>query len=288
MKLAIIGARGQVGSEVVRAAKASAYDVVSIDHDRCDVTDADSVRRALEETAPLDAVVNTAAFHRVDECEQRPDRAVAVNARGAFNVAAAAKAVGAAVVYISTDYVFDGAKHESYVETDAPAPLNVYGATKYAGEELTCQENPRASIARISSVFGSAVSSGKGANFVERMLDAARAGEQPQVRNDLTMSPTSAEDAAKLLVELLERGAQPGVYHLANAGSCTWLELANAVLELCGLDVRAVPVKTAERPGLARRPQYSALTSERLPDFGLTARPWRDALRDYLELRKHT
>ena len=282
MKFAVIGARGQVGSEVVRAAKASAHDVVSIDHDCCEVTEGDSVRRALQAAAPLDIVVNTAAFHRVDECETHPDRAVAVNARGAFNVAAAAKAASASVVYISTDYVFDGAKRKPYLETDASAPLNVYGATKYAGEELTRQENPRSFIVRISSVFGLAASSGKGSNFVNRMLAAARAGEQPQVRDDLTMSPTSAADAAELLVALLEREAQPGTYHLANAGSCTWLDLANAVFELCGLHVRAVPAKSAERPGLARRPQYSALASERLSEFGLSARPWRDALRDYL------
>lgn len=285
MKVAVVGARGQFGTEVVRAAAAAGLGTASIDHDRCEVTDFASVSAAIASVAPVDVVVNTAAYHRVDDCEAHPSEAVAVNVRGAHHVAEAARGVEASVVYVSTDYVFDGAKREAYVETDEPGPLNVYGATKAAAEAVTKLVNPRACIVRISSVFGPAGSRGKGSNFVETMLAKTRARETAQVVDDLVMSPTSAADAAGLLAALLARGAPFGVYHLANEGSCSWFEFAKAIFELAGVDARVEPVSFMEQPGRARRPRNSSLASARLGDLGLRARPWRDALADYLAMR---
>lgn len=287
MKVAVVGARGQFGTEVVRAAAAAGLETASIDHDRCEVTDFASVNAAIAAVAPVDVVVNTAAYHRVDECEAHPSEAVDVNVRGAHHVAEAARGVGASVVYVSTDYVFDGTKGEAYVESDEPAPLNVYGATKAAAEAVTKLVNSRAYVVRISAVFGPAGSRGKGSNFVETMFAKARARETPQVVSDLVMSPTSAADAAGLLAALLVGGAPFGVYHLANAGSCSWFEFATAIFELAAAGAGPKPVSFMEQPGRARRPRNSSLASGRLGELGLRARPWRDALADYLAARGH-
>jgi len=284
-KIAVIGARGQLGSEVMRAAAAASVEAIPINREQCDVRDESAVRSAFEKIAPLDLVVNTAAFHRVDDCESRPGTATAVNVRGAYNVANAARAAGAATAFISSDFVFDGSKSAPYVESDEPAPLNVYGATKAAGEAVTRLANPKSYVLRIASVFGPAGSSGKGGNFVETMIAKARAGERPAVRDDLIMSPTSAADAAGLLVELLRRRAPPGAYHLSNAGQCSWREFADVIFELSGSPLRAEPARNADTPDRARRPRFSALASERLGELGLAARPWREALAEHLTLR---
>jgi len=287
-KIAVIGARGQIGSEVMRAAAAASVEAIPINREQCDVRDERAVRSAFEKIAPLDLVVNTAAFHRVDDCESRPGTATAVNVRGAYNVANAARAAGAAAAFISSDFVFDGSKGAPYVESDEPAPLNVYGATKAAGEAVTRLANPRSYVLRVASVFGPAGSSGKGGNFVETMVAKARAGERPEVVDDLVMSPTSAADAARLFVELFLLGAPYGTYHLANAGSCSWWEFAQATFETCGFDGIAIRRSHhRDEPGRAQRPRYSALASERLAEFGLAPRPWREALAEYLALRGH-
>ncbi len=287
MKLAVVGANGQVGSEVVAAGKAAGMDVLGLMRADCDVTDPASLARAFAPLHESDVVVNTAAFHKTDECEERPDEAVRVNAAGAFACANAGRARGAAIVFISTDVVFDGAKRAVYVESDAPHPLGVYGATKAAGEALVAATNPVHFVARIASVFGVAGSSGKGGNFVETMLRFARDRERPSVVADVVMSPTSARDAAKLLVALIERHAAPGIYHLANQGACSWREFADAIFEEVGSPVRAVAVPSAAKPSRAPRPAYSALASEKLAALGLEPRPWRTALREYLRAKGH-
>jgi dTDP-4-dehydrorhamnose reductase len=285
MQIAIIGARGQIGSEVMRAAGAAGFDVLAVDHADCDVRNVSSVERTLAPLRAGDAVVNTAAFHRTDACEEAPDQALSVNALGAFNVAAAAQSRGATTVYLSTDFVFDGVKRTPYVESDPPSPINVYGASKAAGEALTRAANPASYIVRVSAVFGPAGSSGKGGNFVESMVAKARASEAPEVVDDIVMAPTSAIDAATLLVELVRRSAPFGIYHLANAGACSWLDFTGAICELIGADVRPRAVKASQLNGKARRPLYSVLGSDRLSSVGLQTRDWRPALSDYLTLK---
>ena len=281
MKLAVIGANGQFGSDIVRAAHERGLEVIALTHADCDVRDEASLDRALAAVGTGDAVVNTAAAHKVDECEIDPETAVALNVRGAYHAAHAASARGAAAVFVSTDYVFDGAKRTPYVENDQPAPLSVYGATKYAGEALV-RSAASHYIIRVSSLFGIAGARGKGGNFVETMLARARAGETPRVVDDLVMSPTSSADAAGLLLELLARRAPHGIYHCSNEGACSWREFADEIFAQCGLSLRAQPVRAADTGGRARRPAYSALASERLVPLDLRARPWRDALADYL------
>jgi dTDP-4-dehydrorhamnose reductase len=284
VKVAVIGANGQFGSDIIRAARERGVQVIALTHAECDVRDEASLDRALADVAAGDAVVNTAAAHKVDECEADPEMAVAVNARGAYHAAHVAAARGAAAVFVSTDYVFDGAKRTPYVESDQPAPLSVYGATKYAGEALVSSA-PRHYVIRVSSLFGVAGARGKGGNFVETMLARARAGEAPRVVDDLVMSPTSSADAAGLLLALLVREAPAGVYHCSNAGACSWREFADEIFAQCGLSLRAQPILAKDTGGRARRPAYSALASERLASLDLRARPWRDALADYLRVK---
>jgi dTDP-4-dehydrorhamnose reductase len=282
MQIAVIGATGQIGHDIVLEARAAGASVLPFDHTQVDVTDERSVEEALAALQPGDVVVNTAAFHRTDECEDWPDRAMAVNSVGAFRVAVQAARRTATVVFLSSDFVFDGTKSSPYLESDAGRPLSVYGMTKLAGEDLVARANPAYYIARISSVFGVAGSSGKGGNFVESMLAKARAGESPAVVDDLVMAPTSASDAARLLVQLCVRSAPFGTYHLANAGACSWFEFANAILEESGSAQRATPIRWVREDGKAPRPRYSVLASEKLEALGLRTRPWRDALVEYL------
>jgi dTDP-4-dehydrorhamnose reductase len=288
MRLALIGPSGQVGTDVAKAASAAGIEVVPISHADCDVTDRSSLERAFALLGSGDIVVNTAAFHRTDECEDRPDLAFGVNGMGAHNVAAAAHERGTGVVFYSSDYVFGNVPAgRPYVESDEVAPVNVYGASKVAGETLTRLGNPNAYILRIASVFGTAGSSGKGGNFVETMLAKARRDERVEVVDDIVMSPTFAADAAALSVALFTRRAPAGIYHLTNSGACSWREFADGIFTAAGLSTRAISVATVPDASRVRRPAYSAMASEKLSQFGLTARPWQAALREYLAQKGH-
>jgi dTDP-4-dehydrorhamnose reductase len=276
MRVAVIGASGQLGTDLVRVFGDRA---IAITHRDLEVTDAEAVRRLLSQLGP-DAVVNTAAFHRVDACEEDPDLAWRVNALGARHVALACAEINAACVYVSTDYVFDGEKGGPYTEEDRPRPLNTYGITKLAGEHYTmlC---PRHYVVRVASLFGAAGASGKGGNFVETMIKKARAGEPVRVVDDIRMSPTYTRDAARLIRALLENQYPYGVYHLANAGSCSWYEFASEIFRQLGLEADLAPISSEALAQKARRPRDSSLASSRLA--GLQVRPWEGALRAYLE-----
>lgn len=288
MRVAVIGAGGQVGSDVVRAARAAGIETLELAHDRCPVEDSAALDRALAGLGAVDFVVNTAAYHRTDDCEDHPEDAFAINAVGARNAAASARGAGAGIVYFSSDYVFDGAQSaRPYVESDRAEPINVYGVSKAAGERLVRLANANSYVLRIASVFGVAGSRGKGGNFVETMIAKARRGEKIEVVDDIVMTPTYAADAAALTVALLVRRAEPGVYHLTNDGACSWHEFATAILSGARLEAHAAPVSSAAMPTRARRPPYSALASERLAPLGLSARPWREALLEYLRARGH-
>lgn len=227
MHCLVIGAAGQVGQEFARLLEPGAW--TALTHEELDVTDPTRVRAALGDR-PGDVVVNLAAFHNVNLCEEQPQTALAVNGLGALHVARAAAELGRKVVYFSSDYVFgaDAARRTPYTEADAPAPLNVYGTSKVAGEQFVRQAAADHLIVRTSSLFG-AVTSRKGWTFPETMLRRARAGEPLRVVRDQLMAPTYTRDLAETVLRLVAADAR-GTVHVTNSGCCSWYYLAVATL----------------------------------------------------------
>jgi dTDP-4-dehydrorhamnose reductase len=282
MKIVVFGGWGQLGCDLAIAAEGR-HEIVRPTHDELDVSDAERVAAAVGLLRP-DAVVNAAAFHRVDLCEEQPKLAFRTNAVGALNAARAANEVGAVCAFVSTDYVFDGARSDGYEEDAVTAPINVYGVSKAAGERLVRISCPNSLVVRGSGMFGHAGSSGKGGNFVETMLAKAAAGEPISVVDDQVFSPTATRDMAERILLLLERRVPPGIYHAANAGSCSWYGFARRIFELAGVDADLTPRPSA--PDHIRRPKYSVLADTRSVMLGLPAhRGWEDALAWYLEAR---
>jgi dTDP-4-dehydrorhamnose reductase len=283
MRILLLGANGQLGTDLRRVL---AGEVVGLDWPEFDLRRTAQVQAALHEHRP-DYVINCAAQTNVDLCEDEPDEAFAINAVGALHVARCAEEIGAAVAYISTDYVFGAAaaRAEPYREDDTPGPLNVYGAAKLAGEHLTLAYNTRALVVRTCGLYGHAGARGKGGNFVETMLRLAVAGRPIRVVNDQRLSPTSTAECAATLSALVQRSVR-GLFHVAARDSCTWFEFAQAIFELEGLSVDLRPIASAEYPVRARRPALSALASQRLAPAGVSAcRPWREMLQEYLATR---
>lgn len=282
LKVALIGANGQLGSDIVsHFSQSDRYQFTALTRADVDITQAESVQKVLT-SQKFDVVINSAAYVRVDDCEQEVETAFKVNAFGALNVARACRKIDALSVYISTDYVFRGDQSSAYTESDLPDPINIYGASKFAGENLVRQTTLRSLILRISSVFGKAGASGKGGNFIETIIKKAKVGDPLKVVNDMFMSPTYTYDAARLLDELLQSGAT-GVIHGANTGICSWYEFASQALRLANIShpIESIPASTF--PTKATRPMNSALISDRLDSITtLKMRPWQEALTAYL------
>jgi dTDP-4-dehydrorhamnose reductase len=283
LKVAVIGSTGQLGQDLMRVLGEEA---TGLTHQDLDVTDGVGVASAMHSLGP-DWVINTAAYHRVDDCEINPSLSFAANALGALNVARAAADVGAGVVFFSTDYIFGGqqrGRNRPYEEGDTPYPLNVYGVSKAAGEQLVMQANDRHIVVRSAGLYGASTSR-KGWTFPELMLNKARTEGHVRVVTDQVLSPTYTADLARKTKELIERDAT-GLFHLANAGECSWFEFAKGVFDLAGAEVEMEPIQTGETGRRARRPSYSALTTTRLPEVGTSPlRPWTEALSDYLQAK---
>jgi dTDP-4-dehydrorhamnose reductase len=273
MRILVTGAGGQLGVELVEEAKRLGHDVHGFTRESLDVTDADAVTTAFGTVRP-DVVVHAAAWTAVDACESDPGRAFLVNARGTRNVVDAARAVGAHVVYVSTDYVFDGTKVGAYEIDDEPNPRSVYGASKLAGEEACSDAD---TIVRISWVCGY-----HGSNMVKTIMRLAGTRDELRFVDDQVGSPTFADDAAQAILRLaaLRRG---GIVHVTNSGVTSWHGFAGDVLEAMGLDrSRVKPITTSELqpPRPAERPHNSALANRSLVAAGIDPLPeYRDSLR---------
>jgi dTDP-4-dehydrorhamnose reductase len=276
MKVLIAGAAGMLGRDVVLAAGNAGHDVVGFGHTELDVADQGSVSAKLELERP-DVVINCAAWTDVDGAEEAEEAAMAVNGKGAGNVAAAAAAVGAGVVYVSSDYVFDGAKGAPYVETDQPAPLSAYGRTKLAGEEATAAANKRHFVVRSSWLFGIG-----GSNFVETMLRLGADHGEVLVVRDQVGSPTYTWHLAYGIVRLIE-GIEFGIHHMAAAGACSWYDFAREIFEQAELECRVLSATTEMLGRPAPRPPYSALASQR--EHAIELPSWQDGLSAYLSQR---
>jgi dTDP-4-dehydrorhamnose reductase len=265
-----------LGRDVVRAAEQAGHEVTAADRAALDVTDLGATRRAARAASP-DTIVNCAAYTDVDGAESDVELAMRVNAQGAGNVAAVAAALDAAVVYISTDYVFDGSKGTPYVESDGPNPLGRYGASKLAGEVETAAANPRHHIVRTSWLFGTG-----GRNFVETMLGLATQREEVSVVDDQMGSPTNTAHLAEGIVRLLGSDAY-AVRHLTAAGHCTWYDFAVAIFRNAGVSCTVHRTTTEAMGRPAPRPRFSVLDTERADAIGLPA--WQTGLDDYMGAR---
>jgi dTDP-4-dehydrorhamnose reductase len=276
----VIGANGQLGGDL-RSSSADRK-VVPITRNELDIRDDRRIVEVLRELRPA-VIVNTAAFVNVELCEVEVEAAYAVNAHAVRNLAIEADKIGAHLVHISTDYVFDGASRVPYVE-DAPTdPLNVYGRSKLEGEAHVRALCRRHLIVRSSGLYGVAGSSGKGGNFVRTMLRLGKEKGEVSVVTDQVLTPTNTADLAKAVWWLIDREAQ-GVFHVTNAGSSSWFEFARAIFELRGLDVAVHPTDSATLGYKARRPAYSVLDNGKLMRAGYDQmRPWREALASHLE-----
>jgi dTDP-4-dehydrorhamnose reductase len=284
VKVAVIGANGQLGSSLVKSLARRRIECVPLTRHEVDVTAVETVRQALRHHRPQ-VVVNTAAYHRVDLCEGTPADTFLVNASGARNVAVAAREVSAVPVFISTDYVFDGAKRKPYDESDRPNPQSVYATSKLAGEYMTLIGGNRGFVVRSTGLYAIGGSAGKGGNFVETMVRLAEGGKTLKVVADQVLAPTYAVDLAESLCDLIQT-QDHGVYHLTNAGECSWHDFAAKIFALAGIRADLHPTTTQEYAARAARPAYSVLDNRRARDAGLAPmRPWDAALAAYLEER---
>ncbi len=275
MKLLVTGAAGMLGIDVQAAAAVDGHEVVALSRAALDISDRGAVAAAVTRARP-DAVVNCAAYTNVDAAEADPDGAAAVNATGAGHLAEAAAAVGAWLVHISTDYVFDGTKTSPYLESDATNPRSIYGSTKLLGEraiELAAADSH--TIVRSSWLFGTG-----GPCFPATMLRLASEHDRLTVVDDQIGCPTFTGHLAGALVELATRTRLPGVLHLAAAGHCSWYQFAVEIMRATGTPVEVQPCSTEEFPRPAQRPAFSVLRSER--DDAPTLPEWRQGLSDYL------
>jgi dTDP-4-dehydrorhamnose reductase len=282
VRIAVLGAAGQLGSDLVRLLGDQA---IPLGREAVDLADPDSIRSEIAAASP-DVVVNCAAFNFVDRAEREPDAAFAVNAVAVEQMAHACRELDAVLVHVSTDYVFgqDAARKTPYRECDAPGPTCVYGASKLEGERRAAS-CPRHFVVRTCGLFGLAGQTSKKGNFVEMILRQVAENKPLRVVDDQRCSPTASADLAATILPLVATGKY-GLYHATNAGDCTWYEFAKAILELSGIDRPIEPVSTAFFNSAAKRPGYSVLANDKLAAAGVTPlRPWRDALADYLSKR---
>jgi dTDP-4-dehydrorhamnose reductase len=271
----VVGANGMLGHDLMEV---FGGDARGMDLPELDITDPMSVRKALLTLRPR-VVINAAAYTDVDGCETNKEIAMEVNGEGVAFLSMIAAEIGATLVQISTDYVFDGTKGSPYVEDDFPHPLSVYGESKMVGE-MNTSAAPEHLVVRTQWLYGR-----HGKNFVETMLRLAGEKDELAVVNDQVGAPTWTMDLSKAIKALLDNGCR-GIYHMANSGSCSWFEFAEAIFEEAGVTARVRPISTAELGRPAPRPAYSTLDCSRLVrDTGFTPQPWREALKHYLRQR---
>jgi len=275
MRIAVVGARGQLSAAVIHECQ-TGHDLIPFSRAELDVTDDGAVEAAMAQAQP-NAIVNGAAFTDVDGAEDHPIDALNINAFAVRALARAAVRHDAMLVHYSTDFVFDGRVSAPYTEEDQPNPRSVYAASKLLGEWFAL-DSPRAYVLRVETLFGRAPGGGPSKGSVAGIVKGLKAGTAPTVFEDRTISPTYVIDAARATRRLLETQAPPGIYHCVNSGACTWVELAQELARLLGVEPNLKPVRMADTPLRAARPQYCALSNSKLRAAGAEMPPWQDAL----------
>lgn len=277
MKVLVTGVKGQLGYDVVNELKKQGLEAIGVDIDDMDITVEDSVNSVIGEAAP-DAVVHCAAYTAVDAAEDNVELCRRVNVQGTANIANMCKKLDIPMVYISTDYVFDGQGERPWEPEDERHPLNVYGQTKYEGELAVQNTLEKYFIVRIAWVFGV-----NGANFIKTMLNKSKTTNHLTVVNDQFGSPTYTYDLARLLVDMVQT-EKYGIYHATNEGTCTWYEFACEIFQQAGIEMDVEPVSADRYPAKAKRPSNSRMSKEKLTENGFERLPsWQDAVSRYLK-----
>ena len=277
MRVLVTGVKGQLGYDVMNELKKQGLTGIGVDVDEMDITDAEACRRVITEAKP-DAVIHCAAYTAVDAAEQNMELCRKVNADGTRNIAEVCKGLDIKMMYISTDYVFNGQGTRPWEPDDHREPLNAYGQSKYEGELAVEELVKKFFIVRIAWVFGV-----NGGNFIKTMLNLGETHDTLTVVDDQVGTPTYTYDLARLLVDMLEKDAY-GKYHVTNEGGyITWYEFAKEIFAQAGMDVNVVPVTSDKFPAKAKRPHNSRMDKSKLKKNGFTPLPtWQDALKRYL------
>lgn len=282
-KVIVIGANGQLGSDISSTLKENGYAVMDITHQDLDVINATDVERLFTDEKP-DIVINTSAYHNVMLCEENPELSMKVNAAAPEFMSALLKKSGSKFIHFSTDYVFDGNTSNPYTETDAAAPLNEYGKSKLLGEQQILAANNEAVVMRVSGIYGSNPCRAKnGLNFVQLMLKLAREKGEVKVVTDEIVSPTYTKNIAQQVTKILDSDIS-GIVHATSEGSCSWNEFAKEIFEYTKTPVKLFDSLSTDNPPVVKRPNYSVLENAKLKEKGINVMlHWKDALHQYLD-----
>lgn len=286
MKFLVLGAQGQLGTDIIKILKKSysTEDITAWDINDLDITDFAATSQSLKILKP-DVIINCAAYLRVDDAEKESDKAFLVNSAAVNHLARECQQMDATLIHISTDYVFDGDRTIPYAENDCPHPINIYGISKLAGEYAVRANLQKYYIFRVCGLYGLKSSIHKKGNFVETMIRLSKEKDKLQVVDDQILTPTYTLDAAVKIVETLQTNSF-GLYHLTNDGGCSWYEFTQEIFKIMGKDIKIEPIKTRDYPTLARRPYFSVLEKKALSQAGISPMPlWQDALHRFLNER---
>ncbi|MFQ5864098.1 MAG: dTDP-4-dehydrorhamnose reductase [bacterium] len=281
MKVAVIGANGQLGTEICEIFSQNCI-VIPLIHKDIEISDIDNVKKTLEAVKPQ-VVINTAAYHNVPKCEENPIHSFRINALGALNLSKVSNDLDFILVHFSTDYVFDGQKKSPYIEDDEPNPLNIYGLTKLNGENLITNNCNKYFIIRVSGLYGRVPCRAKGGNFITTMIKASKEKPVVKVVNDEILTPTSVIEISKNAYSLIQTEAY-GLYHMTCQGECSWYEFAKVIFETLELETPLQPCSVSDFPMAFERPRYSVLDNRNLKAINKDDMTfWKDALVNFLK-----
>jgi dTDP-4-dehydrorhamnose reductase len=289
MKALLLGPNGQLGTDIRLAndRRGEPLEILGIGRAQIDLADIEAAISSLRDL-DFDALINCSSYHKTDEVEKNAQLAFTINSHLVKRLSELTAEKGVGFFHVSTDYVFGGQPQRSPLPENAPkSPINVYGASKAMGEDLALAANDQTRIVRVASLFGVAGASGKGGNFVETMLRLGKEKGELRVVADQTMSPTSTQDVAETMLDMVLGETPPGIWHVVNSEASTWFEFAEQIISDADVDARVFPIMTDQFPTPAARPLYSALDNQKISEAVRPMRPWRDALTDYLVAKGH-
>jgi dTDP-4-dehydrorhamnose reductase len=284
MKILITGSNGQLGKKLADILK-NGHQLILTDIDNMDITNSKAVEKRVSEYKP-DYIIHSAAYTQVDNAESNIDTCRKINYLGTKNIATIAKKYDIKLIYISTDFVFDGSKTVPYNENDEPRPLSVYGLTKYEGEEFIKNTCNKYYIIRTSWLFGEIPKGHPGTNFVETIIKLAKERTDLSVVSDQIGSPTYTGDLVKVILEIINKKPEFGIYHFSGTNECSWYDFAKEILEQEKIKIDLKQIKSDQYPQKAKRPTYSYLDKKKIENaLNIRVRSWKDMLNEYLQNR---